>query len=58
MDAMEKYFAFIEAITEAENNGKNDFICPICGGTAHFERARSNGHLHAKCDGCRTRIME
>ena len=58
MDELEKFLSFIEAITKAENDGKNDFICPICGGTAHFERARINGHLHAKCDGCGTKMME
>jgi hypothetical protein len=24
--------------------------CPKCGGSLHWSRARSNGHVHAKCE--------
>lgn len=43
---------FIRAQKEAEKNGVHDFMCPICGKTAHWERSSKDGKLHQWCDKC------
>lgn len=49
---LSKAMAFMEAQREAEDAGKNQFVCPICGGTAWWDRSISNNHLHAGCEKC------
>ena len=41
-------FTFFKAQHEAEENGKQEFVCPLCGGHAHWGRAYNN-HLHTGC---------
>lgn len=50
--------AFIEAQREAEKEGKNEFICPLCGGDAWWGRAEVNNHLHCGCRKCGYLLME
>lgn len=55
---MDDIIEYIKALNEAQEQGKTDFICPICGGTAHWSVSQDNGHTHSKCDGCGMRVME
>lgn len=59
---MEKYveeiLKYLEAQEQAEKKGEHDFICSLCGGTAHWSRAKSNNHLHMSCDKCGMVMME
>lgn len=32
--------------------------CPLCGGTVKMVRAPGNGHVHAACDRCGTKVCE
>jgi len=44
-------------VPEAGDNGT--FLCPACkAGWVRWSRARSNGHIHFGCDGCKTRLMQ
>lgn len=54
-EAAQKY---INAQKEAENKGEHEFICPICGSKAKWERAKINNHLHTGCSGCGLEIHE
>ena len=54
----EKIFAFIKAQAEAEEKGEHEFVCPLCGGSAHFGRDKQCKHLHTGCDDCGIMIME
>ena len=49
---------FLAAQAEAEQRQEHDFECPLCGGSAHWERAEFNNHLHTGCDDCHFLIME
>lgn len=52
-------FLFLEAQKKAEENGKEEFTCPICGGKAIWGRATGyNNHLHTRCNDCGFAIME
>jgi hypothetical protein len=51
-------FAFLKAVNAAAEEGREDFTCPICGGSAHWARSEYNGHISAKCDKCKIRVME
>lgn len=55
---MKEVMAFIKQQQEAEEKGEHDFICPICGGQAHWSRAEENNHLHCGCKGCGFLLME
>lgn len=49
---------FISAIPVFEDRGvEHTSQCP-CGGTIHAIRAEYNGHLHAYCDKCGSRLIE
>ena len=50
-------FKFLKAIADAEEKGEHEFVCPLCGGQAHWYRAESNNHLKAWCDECDARAM-
>ena len=54
----DKIIAFMQAQREAEEEGREEFTCPLCGGTAFWGRARVNNHLHCGCKGCGFRMME
>lgn len=46
--------ARVPGTSRTKNDGRwgevGSFNCPACGtGTVHWSRARSNGHLHARC---------
>lgn len=50
---------FLAAACEAVENCLNaDFICPLCGGTAHASKSEYNGHRSAYCDGCDANFIE
>ena len=55
---IEKIKAFMNAQSEAEKDGREEFTCPLCGGTAIWGRAKVNNHLHCCCKGCGFRMME
>lgn len=55
---MDEIMLFMKAQREAEEKGQQEFVCPICGGAAHFGRSPYNEHLHTGCDGCGIMIME
>ncbi len=55
---MEEIFAFLEAQHDAEEKGKHEFTCPICGGQAEWQRSNYNGHIRAWCKGCNFKMME
>lgn len=46
------------ALSEAQERGEHQFVCPICGGTVKWDRAEGNGHIHAGCDRCGIRMCE
>lgn len=48
--------SFYGAQCEAEQAGKQEFKCPLCGGNAWRSRADSNGHLHCGCYDCGFKI--
>ena len=49
--------AFMSARMKAEQEGKKEFKCPLCGGEAWWGRVPSNGHLRCKCRKCGISIM-
>ena len=49
---------FLEAQKEAEEKGEHEFVCPLCGGVAHWGRDKHCKHLHTGCDDCGIMIME
>lgn len=49
---------FIKAQQEAEKHNKEEFICPLCGGSAWWGRAKINNHLHTGCEKCGFIIMQ
>lgn len=58
-------FLFLKAVrknipeNKPENYGKVvNFTCPICGKTAACVRSEYNGHIHAKCEGCGSAVIE
>lgn len=57
-EAAEKAIRFWEAQDKAEQEGKNEFICPLCGGKAWWYRSEYNGHIHCGCDTCKFLIMQ
>lgn len=59
-DEIEKFLAFLGSATSTiEQRGKTfEWKCPICGGKAVGGKARSNGHIHAKCNDCNMEVMQ
>ena len=55
---VDEVLAFLIEQQKAEKEGRKEFTCPICGGTAIWGRARVNNHLHCGCSGCGFRMME
>lgn len=55
---IEKLVVLFEAQQEAEAKGEHEFICPICKGIAWWDRAKVNGHICIRCDGCDILVME
>ena len=55
---VDEVIAFLIAQQEAEAEGREEFSCTLCGGTAFWGRARVNNHLHCGCKGCGFRMME
>lgn len=51
-------FQYLKAQQEAEEQGKDEFVCPICGGQAFWGRSRINNHLHSRCESCGIEVME
>ena len=49
---------YMQAQQEAEDQGKEEFICPVCGGKARWSRCEENHHLHTECSKCGIKIME
>lgn len=54
----EAFFKFLKAQHEAEEAGKEEFTCPVCGGNAWWGRASINGHLHCGCEKCGMKVIE
>lgn len=63
MKADDEYIApdlleFMAAIPDFKERGvEHTAPCP-CGGTIHAIRSEYNGHLHARCDRCKSALME
>ena len=55
---MDEIISFMQAQQEAEEAGKHEFTCPICGGVAVWGRSEYNNHLHCGCKGCGFRMVE
>ena len=53
---MKAIWKFSQKQKEAEERGESRFLCPICGGEAHWSRI--SGHLHCGCKGCGIRMAE
>jgi predicted RNA-binding Zn-ribbon protein involved in translation (DUF1610 family) len=49
---------FMSAQQQAEEEGKKEFVCPLCGGLAWWGRAKCNNHLHSGCPKCGFKMME
>lgn len=47
----------LKAQREAEEKGEHEFVCPLCGGKAHWARELNNKHLYITCD-CGFLLME
>jgi len=66
IEAEELAKAFYNAtklLQEARKHIKRDnktyyFTCPLCGGEAHAGRASTNGHIHTRCEDCKTALMQ
>lgn len=55
---MDAIFKYLKAEQEAEENGKQEFICPLCGGDAFWVRSPYNNHKHSGCRKCGMKVME
>lgn len=55
-------FEFIKAgfaaVEKAQRGIDVKFQCPVCGGEAHAEKARCNGHIYAKCLKCDAEFIQ
>lgn len=49
---------FLKAQQEAEEKGEHKFTCPNCKGVAWWDRAKTNGHIRIRCNGCGMTVME
>ena len=57
-DAIKDIIKFMKEQESAEINGKNSFVCPLCGGEAWWVRSIYNNHLHCGCKKCGFKMME
>ena len=55
---MEILGLLLKAQQEAEEKGEHIFICPNCKCMAWWDRAKINGHIRIKCDGCGISVIE
>ena len=51
-ETMESLFKFLRAEQKAEEEGKQEFTCPLCGGKAWWARSSYNNHKHTSCTKC------
>ena len=51
-EIMVKIKKYLEALEKAEEEGKQQFDCPLCGGKAWWTRSEYNGHRHSCCASC------
>lgn len=45
-ESAKKAIQFWKAQDKAEKEGKNEFVCPLCGGKAWWSRSEYNGYTH------------
>lgn len=57
VETMEKARMFCEAQEKAEQEGKDLFACPLCGGEAWWGRLPITNRLWCGCKNCDTRII-
>ena len=57
-ESAKKAIQFWKAQDKAEKEGKNEFVCPLCGGKAWWYRFECNGHINCGCDTCKYLIMQ
>ena len=57
-EEMDDIFKYLKAQQEAEEQGEEEFTCPICGGQAFWGRSSINNHLHSRCEKCGICIMQ
>lgn len=55
---MDRIVLFMSAQQQAEEEGKKEFVCPLCGGLAMWGRAKCNNHLRSACPKCGFKMME
>lgn len=55
---VEKIEKFVHARAMAIDANESAFVCPVCGGTAFWNRSTYNGHLHSWCEKCHTATFE
>ena len=54
----EEIIELLQAITEAEEAGRDELVCPMCGSNARIGRSDYNHHLWYHCDQCGLTLME
>lgn len=56
----DEIFAWLERVPDIPKDARGvDYTAPcICGGTITARRSKENGHLRARCDSCRMRLIE
>lgn len=57
-ESAKKAIQFLKAQDKAEKEGKNEFVCSLCGGKAWWSKSQYNGHIHCGCDSCGFLIMQ
>ena len=55
---MDRIVLFMSAQQQAEEEGKREFECPLCGGLAWWGRENCNNHLRSSCPKCGFKMME
>lgn len=50
--------SFGTAQQKAEQEGRSEFECPLCGGRAWWSTSSYNNHLHCGCKQCGFKMME
>lgn len=45
-------YRFLSSQGKAEQRGEKTFLCPVCGGTAHWDRKQGTGRLICWCTDC------
>ncbi|MBQ4238634.1 MAG: zinc ribbon domain-containing protein [Ruminococcus sp.] len=48
----------LKALKIAESEQKEQFECPLCGGTVKWYRNENNNHIHLTCGLCGFKIYE